>query len=266
MLNKTLKFVLIGGKAAALSVLLGTTAMAQDATVVHTPGQDAVIPDAAKESGAPMGTVVDDGFPRLEQMENDQAIAETLIAQGFTDIQIMRDGSLMTVNAIRDGQPIELVYNLVEGRLIYVNGERILTDEEKQTSESSGDTSKADTAGSAILDAAEESNAEASDSSDGSADTDASGEASAETGAEGSMDAATDGATDGMTDSATDGTGTDATTEGTTSTEAGASSETDAAGSDTDAGAESSTDAGSETDSSTDGSDASSDTDSSTNG
>ena len=37
----------------------------------------------------------------------------------------------MTVTANREGDEIKLVYNLVEGRLIEVDGERILSEEEK---------------------------------------------------------------------------------------------------------------------------------------
>lgn len=134
MLTKNIKIAVIAGAAA----LMGTSAMAQTAatgaatTEVQQPGATVVVPAEATTPSAPVGTIVAGEWPSFnpEQLANDQTIAETLLAQGFTGVHILRDGSLMTVSANRDGNDIELVYNLVEGRLISVNGERILSEDE----------------------------------------------------------------------------------------------------------------------------------------
>lgn len=127
MFNKTLKAGLIAGKIAALTAIGSTVAMAQSGAVV-TPSpmaETAVIPADALKKEAPVGQAAYTGFPSFDQQMNDQAVADTLLAQGFSDIHIIRDGTLMTVTAQRDGKDIELLYNLVEGRLIKVNGERV---------------------------------------------------------------------------------------------------------------------------------------------
>ncbi|MFI0397122.1 hypothetical protein [Paracoccus jiaweipingae] len=127
MFNKTLKAGLIAGKIAALTAIGSTVAMAQSGAVV-TPSpmaETAVIPADALKKEAPVGQAAYTGFPSFDQQMNDQAVADTLLAQGFSDIHILRDGTLMTVTAQRDGKDIELLYNLVEGRLIKVNGERV---------------------------------------------------------------------------------------------------------------------------------------------
>ena len=128
MLTKQMKLALI------LTAAMSTSALAQEATKVETPtGETAVLPaDAVETDGvSPIATAAESEWPIFNQDMNDQNIADTLLAQGFEDIHIVRDGSLMTVTATREGDDIKLVYNLVEGRLIEVNGERILTEEER---------------------------------------------------------------------------------------------------------------------------------------
>lgn len=106
---------------------------AQSTEVVTGNGQTAVVPEAATaEKGvSPIATEVASEYPAFNQTMNNDAISSTLLGQGFKDIHILREGSLMTVTGTRDGQDINLVYNLVEGRLIKVNGERILSEAEK---------------------------------------------------------------------------------------------------------------------------------------
>ncbi len=227
MLTKHMKLAMI------LTAAMSTSALAQTATEVETPdGQTVVVPGAAVESDgvSPIATVVESDYPVFNQDANDEAIAETLIAQGFSDIYILRDGSLMTVTATRDGDDIKLVYNLVEGRLIEVNGERVLTEEER-TLDPSPDAEQPTATEEAPTEPAEEATEE------------------------GATDEATDGATDGATDEgATDGatddgatdapdadTGTDASTD--TGTDSGTDDATDSG---TDSGADSGADSGSD--------------------
>lgn len=130
MLTNSFKAALIGGKVLTIGALMGTSALAQNAevvtgstTVVETPAANtAVLPGAAVQPGTPVGAVTDPGYPLLEQLDNDEAIATSLIGQGFSDIRILRDGAILTVNAQRNGQPTELVYSVANGSLISVDG------------------------------------------------------------------------------------------------------------------------------------------------
>lgn len=101
---------------AALAVLLTAgSAAAQVAATSAVPGSPAAIAVA----GAPV--------PTIEQMANNEAVAGVLLAQGFGDVEIERDGVLMTVTAQHDGTPVELVYNTSTGRLIEQDGRTILS-------------------------------------------------------------------------------------------------------------------------------------------
>ncbi len=121
MLTDTLQITLMGAKAAALGSMLATTALAQ--TVVETPsGNTAVVTDPALAPATPIGAVTPQSFPLPEQFENDMAVSETLLSQGFTDIRIARNGPIMTVTAQRNGVPTELVYSTANGTLVSVDG------------------------------------------------------------------------------------------------------------------------------------------------
>jgi hypothetical protein len=130
MLKRSITTALICGKVLALGALMGSTALAQsgevtegDTTVVETPsGNTTIVPGVAAEPGSPVGAVLEPDYKLPEQLDNDQEIARTLIAQGFTDVHILREGPILTVNAQRDGQPIELVYSIANGSLISVDG------------------------------------------------------------------------------------------------------------------------------------------------
>ena len=130
MLKRSFTTVLMGSQALGLGVLLGSSALAQSAevvegntTVVETPlDNTAVVPGMAAEPGTPVGAVSRPDYPLLEQLDNDEAVAQSLISQGFTDIHILREGAIMTVHAERDGQPTELVYSIANGSLISVDG------------------------------------------------------------------------------------------------------------------------------------------------
>ena len=130
MLKRSFTTVLMGSQALGLGVLLGSSALAQsgevvegNTTVVETPlDNTAVVPGMAAEPGTPVGAVSRPDYPLLEQLDNDEAVAQSLISQGFTDIHILREGAIMTVHAERDGQPTELVYSIANGSLISVDG------------------------------------------------------------------------------------------------------------------------------------------------
>lgn len=124
MFNRPLKLTLVAGKAAALSALIAGAAMAQAPTVVDTPDAPvAVIPQAAVTETPPQHI-----YPQIDRTANDATIAESLVAQGFSDIHILRDAAKLTVTAQREGQPIELVYHLVRGQLLTVNGQPVPTE------------------------------------------------------------------------------------------------------------------------------------------
>ncbi|MFD1881485.1 hypothetical protein [Paracoccus pacificus] len=209
MLTNTFKTGLVVLKISALTALAGTTAMAQSPTVVTTPpaAETALIPAEGTDAKTPVGTIEWNGLPTFKQAQNDQAVAEALTAQGFTGIHIQRSGSLMTVDATREGKDIKLEYNLVDGTLIRVNGERILTGKEGENVGTGGNA-----------------NASASDDTSGGEGTDGEG-----TDGEG-----TDGGTDGSgTDgTGTDGSGTDGGTDG-SGTDSGTDAGGDTSGSDT---------------------------------
>ena len=130
MLKRSFTTVLMGSQALGLGVLLGSSALAQsgevvegNTTVVETPlDNTTVVPGMAAEPGTPVGAVSRPDYPLLEQLDNDEAVAQSLISQGFTDIHILREGAIMTVHAERDGQPTELVYSIANGSLISVDG------------------------------------------------------------------------------------------------------------------------------------------------
>lgn len=126
--------------AAALSTVIAGAALADDSKVVvpsaggavtapTTPGAVVTVPTPNTMSAStPEATAA--GFPTFESMANDQTVAETLMAQGYTDVKIFHDGTLMRVNANRDGKPIELVYQTTTGQLVKLNGQPVLNAEQ----------------------------------------------------------------------------------------------------------------------------------------
>lgn len=232
MLKKSLSTALIGGKVLALGALMGTTAIAQTAivvdendTVVETPaGNTAVVPGTAAAPGAPVGAVVDGEYRLIEQIDNDQAVAETLIAQGFSDVHILREGALMTVTAQRNGVPTELVYSIANGSLVSVDGVELRAE---------GDTSSEKDAGVATT-ATDATDDAADDGTDAGDDTDADG---------------TDDGTDSDADSDGDSTGTDGTDGSDSSSDSDGSSDgsdSDSSGSDSDGSDSDGSDGGSD--------------------
>lgn len=205
MLTDTFKIALMGGKAAALGTILATTALAQ--TVVETPlGNTAVITDPALEPTEPVGAVVQQAFPLPEQFENDVAVSETLLAQGFTDIRIERKGPIMTVTAQRNGAPTELVYSTANGTLVSVDGIEM---RDAPDTTSNGVTAGAATTASDTGTPSSEGPTDGDTGTRDGADVDAAGTKGSDTG---SNDTGTDHGSDTGADGGTDagpGTGSD---------------------------------------------------------
>ncbi len=191
MLKNSFKAAMVGGRVLTIGALtsgamMGTTALAQTAqvetgttTIVETPAQNtAVVPGIAAAPGTPVGAVADPGYPLLEQLDNDQAIAQSLISQGFSDVHILREGPILTVNAQRGGQPTELVYSVANGSLVSVDGVKL-----RDAPDATGDGQTSDVGADAGSD---NGGAAGSDGSDGAGD-----------GSEGGDSDGSDGSSDG---------------------------------------------------------------------
>ncbi|MEE2861065.1 MAG: hypothetical protein VYB46_09675, partial [Pseudomonadota bacterium] len=122
MLTSSIKTLMAGGRAVTASALLATTAMAQTTTIDTPQGNTVIVPDDALEAQPSVGYVLESDYPRLDSIENNTAIAEALISQGYSDVVISREGPILTVTAVRGVTPIELVYSTANGRLVSVDG------------------------------------------------------------------------------------------------------------------------------------------------
>lgn len=240
MFKQTLKSINMGGKFAAISLLIGGTALAQ-ATVTETPegavveaGGDAIIvPESGLTTQSSVGIVAEGSYPVLEQWENDESVAKTLISQGFSDVHILRKGPYMTVSAQREGEPIELLYSVANGSLVAVNGEELrqpgegssandklstTTDETttdegmtdgNTTDEGAGDDGTDDGAGDGstddgMSDGSSDTGDTGGDSTDGS-DSDGGADSSGADSSGGDADSGSDGGSNGGADSGSDG-------------------------------------------------------------
>lgn len=229
MPSNTMKTLAIGGGIAALTALTGTAALAQTTETV-------IVPAPALEAASPVGAVTESAIPILEQIDNDQAVAETLIAQGFTDVHILREGALMTVAAQRAGEPIELVYSVANGSLVSIDGQELRRGEENSsaadqiragtdtaaadeaatdgTEDGTTDDGMSDDAGTGDDDGSDDSATDtgeagdggsASDGSDASDGADGTGEAGSDSGGAGDGDSGSDGGSDAGGESDSDG-------------------------------------------------------------
>lgn len=129
MTGLSLKTLLKGGTMAAAMGLMAAPALAQT-TTIDTPGSTVIVPDAALEAEPSQGFVLESDYPRFESLENYAAISEVLIAQGYSDVQILREGPILTVTAQRAGVPVVLVYSTANARLVSVNGVETRADPE----------------------------------------------------------------------------------------------------------------------------------------
>ena len=235
MLTKSLKTALIGGKVLALTALMGTTAIAQTAivvdegdTVVETPaGNTAIVPGTAAAPGEAVGAVVEGEYRLIEQIDNDQAVAETLISQGFSDVHILREGALMTVTAQRHGVPTELVYSIANGSLVSVDGVKLRPEGDMSsdggnaaTATGATDDATTDPADDGMDDSADDSTD--ADSADDSADSDGTEGTDGSSDSDGSADGSeSDSGSEGGADGGSDSDGSDSGSDGSDGSDGG---------------------------------------------
>ncbi|MDN5568608.1 MAG: hypothetical protein L0G27_07685 [Paracoccus sp. (in: a-proteobacteria)] len=122
MFNSSIKTLMLGGKVAAIATLMAGTAMAQTTTIATPQGNDVTVSDQALDAEPSLGMEWADGYPVLEEVENNDAIIQTMIGQGFSDLKIVRKGPMLTITGQRAGVPTELVYSTANGRLVSVDG------------------------------------------------------------------------------------------------------------------------------------------------
>lgn len=242
MLNDTKWFISALGGMTALSIVLGSAALAQG-----TSDNDAIVPETAKVAKPTIG-VVDDDVPAVpEKLENNEAVAESLISQGFTDIHILRQGAKMTVTAMRDGQPIELIYNVANGTLLSIDGQEL--DPKVEGDTGGGDSDMDD----AVEDMDDGDNASGDESTeDESTEDDATEDDTTDdgTGDDATGDDATDDGTADDGETADTGSEDDMSDDG--ATDAGDASDDTGGDSDSDTDSSGDTDSGSDSDSDSD--------------
>lgn len=236
MFNSSIKTLMLGGKAAAIAALMAGTAMAET-TIISTPtGNDVLATESAMDAEPSKGIVWADDYPVLEEVENNDAIIDMMIGQGFTDLKITRKGPMLTVTGQRDGIPTELVYSTANGRLVSVDGV------ETQDRSVDGEPSIADRMMDNVADG--DGDAEAADAALG---TDTLG-GTTDTGTDAGMDVGADAGTDTGTDTGTDAgadAGTDAGAD--TGSDAGSDSGSDGGSDGGDGGSDSGSDGGDST-------------------
>ena len=213
MFNSSIKTLMLGGKAAAIAALMAGTAMAET-TIISTPtGNDVLATESAMDAEPSKGIVWADDFPVLEEVENNDAIIDTMIAQGFTDLKITRKGPMLTVTGQRAGVPTELVYSTANGRLISVDGvetqdrtvdgtpsiaDRMMDN----VADGDGDAETADEAmGTDTLggttDSGTDAGADTGDSDTGDAGADTGSDSDGDSGSDGGADSGSDGGSEG---------------------------------------------------------------------
>ncbi|TGN62089.1 hypothetical protein E4L95_07975 [Paracoccus liaowanqingii] len=106
-MTNPVKTIKLGGKAAALAMLMATASFAQTATT---------------EAPAGMTTMEAVEFPTLTTVDTDEAVAEELVAQGYENIVIVRSDDALAVTAERGGVPTEMVFSPTEGTLVLIDG------------------------------------------------------------------------------------------------------------------------------------------------
>ncbi|MFC0201685.1 hypothetical protein [Paracoccus rhizosphaerae] len=215
MLTSSIKTLMAGGRVVTASALLATTAMAQTTTLDTPQGNTVIVPDDALEAQPSVGYVLESDYPRLDSIENNTTIAQTLISQGYSDVVISREGPILTVTAVRGVTPIELVYSTANGRLVSVDG---VETREAPEGSSAGDqmgmnaTADGDAGAPDAADGAEDSGMD--DGGTGTDDGDTGGEGSGADGdtggdASGADGSGADGGDAGGSDSAGSGGGSD---------------------------------------------------------
>lgn len=204
MLKTPFKALLVGSQIAATS-LMATAAIGQTTQIETPQGSTVIVPDNALEEEPSGGFVTEGDYPRLESIENYEAIAETLSDQGYSDIFIQREGPILTVTAQRAGVPTELVYSTANGRLVSVDGVETRADPEG--------SSGGDDAGQAEAGASDgEGSSDTPDTPGG--DDGASEDSAGDDAADGGADTGSDGSDGGEADGGSDGSNSDSGSDG----------------------------------------------------
>lgn len=208
MLKTPFKALLVGSQIAATS-LMATAAIGQTTQIETPQGSTVIVPDNALEEEPSGGFVTEGDYPRLESIENYEAIAETLSDQGYSDIFIQREGPILTVTAQRAGVPTELVYSTANGRLVSVDGVETRADPEGS---SGGDDAGQAEAG--ALDGEGSSDTPDTPGGDDGASEDSAGDDAADGGADTGSDGSDGGEADGGSDGSNSDSGSDGGSEG----------------------------------------------------
>lgn len=104
MLTTTINRLKLGGQAAAIATLMATAAFAQTA-----PADDLTTMDAVQ-------------FPVIASVQTDQDVVDSLTAQGYDNIVVLRGAETVTVTAERGGLPTEMMFSTADGTLLLVDG------------------------------------------------------------------------------------------------------------------------------------------------
>lgn len=101
----------LGGVAAVLTALMATASLAQ--TAVPTEG---------------MTTMEEVQFPTLDSFATDQEVIDSLSAQGYENVVVLRGSETLIVSGERGGLPTELIFSATDGTLLMVDGIEPVTD------------------------------------------------------------------------------------------------------------------------------------------
>ncbi len=94
-----------GGTAAVLAALMATASIAQT---------------AAPAEGMTMMEEVQ--FPTLDRFATDQEVIDSLSAQGYENIAVVRGPDTLIVSGEHGGLPTELIFSAADGTLVLVDG------------------------------------------------------------------------------------------------------------------------------------------------
>lgn len=102
----------LGGKAAVLATLMATASFAQT---------------AAPADG--ITTMEEVQFPTLDGYATDQEVIDSLSAQGYENVAVVRGDDTLVVSGERGGLPTELIFSATDGTLVLADGIEPVTDD-----------------------------------------------------------------------------------------------------------------------------------------
>ncbi|WP_405403155.1 hypothetical protein [Paracoccus sp. Ld10] len=95
----------LGGKAAVLAIVMASASGAQTAAPVDG-----------------MTTMEEIQFPTLDGFATDQQVIDSLSAQGYENVAVVRGADALVVSGERGGLPTELIFSAMDGTLVMVDG------------------------------------------------------------------------------------------------------------------------------------------------